>query len=231
MKFPRILRVSSLLLYMLFFCLGVLASALRPELPRQVRCWINAPQPLEAPGHSTVPPPPPPRPTLDQYNEVLSDSLALVEAQHTFYVHVTHNTRFAANVKELGSVNEKGGTVMVQKAYNASDAVEEPRAVHGYLFKCRPVVFGPEKKEGFAVLAFPEKNLKWPHYLSIISDARGGLPAMSSSDTWEIEDIDAAQKLRDLFLHDTVNMADLAHYSPKSHLKSFLISNFKKEVH
>ncbi|WP_395739850.1 hypothetical protein [Prosthecobacter sp.] len=228
MKFPRILRVSSLVLYAIFFGLGVLASALRPELPRQVGRWINAPDPTGGPK-DPLPPPPPPRPTLDQYNEVLSDSLALVEAQHTFYVHVTHNTRFAVNVKELGSVNEKGGTVMVQKAYNASDAVDEPIAVHGYLFTCRPVVYGPEKKDGFAVLAFPEKDLKWPHYLSIIPDARGGLPAMSSSDTWEIEDADAAQKLRELFQQNKVMMTDLAHYSPESHRGSFLISNFKKD--
>lgn len=230
MKFPRILRIGNLLLYALFFTLGVIVSALHPEVPGQVMVWINASQTPGQSNSTVMPPPLPPRPTIGQYNEVLSDSLALVEAQHTFYVHVMHNERFAVNVKEMGSVKEKGGIVMVQSAYNASDAVKKPRAVHGYLFKCRPVVRGPDKKDGFAVLAFPEKESKWPLYLTIVADAVGGLPAMSSADTWEIEDEAAAKDLPALFEHDSLNLTDLGTYSPEKLGKSYLIKNFKKEA-
>lgn len=168
-------------------------------------------------------------PKPNQINEVLSGSLALIEAQHTYYVHVTRNTRFALNVKELGSVNDKGGTVMVQKVWNASDAVPNPIPVQGYLFKCMPLVGGPEKKDGFAVIAYPAEALNWPLYISIIPDAKGGLVSMSSGDTWEIEDELAAKEIRAQLQHGKLNMADLSRYSPKNFPKSYLIANFKKE--
>jgi len=227
MKFPRLLRVSNLIINAIFFSLGILVSCVYPEVPKQVTRWL--PSNLSFQPKPSQPPTPPPMPKLDQINEVLSGSLALVEAQHTYYVHVTRNTRFALNVKELGSVNDKGGTVMVQKVWNASDAVQNPIPVQGYLFKCMPVV-GPEKKDGFAVIAYPAEAMNWPLYISIIPDAKGGLVSMSSGDTWEIEDELAAKEIRAQLQHGKLNMADLSRYSPDNKIrKSYLIANFKKE--
>ena len=229
MKFPRLLRISNLLIYALFYGLGIVTSAMYPEVPKQIGRLIQTNGTAQKP-ETLLPPPPPPMPTLNQINEVLSGSLALVEAQHTYYVHVTHNTRFAANVKELGSVNDKGGTVMVQKVWNASDAVREPTPVNGYLFKCLPVVVGPDKKDGFAVAAYPAEPMNWPLYLSIIPDAKAGMIGMSSGDTWEIEDETAAKEIRSMLQHGKLNMADLARFSPETFRKSYLLANFKKEA-
>ncbi|MBE2281978.1 MAG: hypothetical protein IAE77_00805 [Prosthecobacter sp.] len=230
MKFPRLLRISNLIINAIFFSLGILVSCVYPEVPKRVTGWLpsNLQPPPKRPA-KPKPPPPPPIPKPNQINEVLSGSLALVEAQHTYYVHVTRNTRFALNVKELGSVNDKGGTVMVQKVWNASDAVQNPIPVQGYLFKCMPVVGGPEKKDGFAVIAYPAEVLNWPLYISIIPDAKGGLVTMSSGDTWEIEDELAAKEIRAQLQHGKLNMADLARYSPENFPKSYRIANFKKE--
>jgi hypothetical protein len=223
MKFPRFLRVTSLLAYAIFFGLGVVLCAFHPEIPKKVMDFIHPPVPQ-----------PPPKPTLNQINEVLSGSLALVEAQHTYYVHVMHNTKFAANIRELGSRDEKGGTVMVHAVWNASDAAPKPTPINGYIFKSLPVIIGPDKNDGLVICAYPADQraevLNWPLFLSIIPDAKGGLISMSSADTWEVEDPVAAKEIRALLQRDKLASADLTKFSPTNSPKSFLIENFKKAI-
>jgi len=235
MKFPRLLRVINLLLYALSFGLGIVVSAYHPEIPQKAKALIEGegggpPKPPAQPK----PPTPPKMPTTEQCNEVLSGSLALVEAQYTYYVHVTHNTKFAGSIKELGSVDDpKGGTVMVPPVWNASDAVSKPKPIQGYFFQCMPVVRAEGEKEGFAVLAYPAKELTWPLFLSIIPDVKGGLLGISAYDTWEIQDVNAAKEIRALSQKGRLNMTDLDKYSPehgKRGGKSFLIHSFKKNT-
>lgn len=169
-------------------------------------------------------------PTLEQINEVLTGSLSLVEAQFTYYVHVTRNTKFAPNIRELGlgfGFENPGGTVMVIEVWNASDAKEPPSPLHGYLFKCLPVSIAPEKKDGFLVAAYPaEKGSKWPTYLSIVPDAKGGLIGISARDTWEIKDSD--DEIRALLQRSDLALSDLEKFSPERSPKSCLIEIFKK---
>jgi hypothetical protein len=223
MKFSKLLQTSNVLLYILFFSMGILLCAYNPAIPKYVGIlFIQQPQP--------PPPPPPLPPTVNEINEVLSGSLALVEAQHTYYVHVTHNTKFAENIREMGFVNgEKGGVVMVEQVWNASDAVSNPIPLHGYFFQCVSVARGPEIKDGLVVLAYPAKEAHWPLYLSIIPDVKGGLIGISAKETWEVNDAAAAKEIRALSQKGRLSMKDLEKYSPVHFPKNLLIENFKKQ--
>jgi hypothetical protein len=200
--------------------IGVALCAAFPKIPAKVAEMIND-------EDSIIEHDPP---TLEQINEVLTGSLSLVEAQFTYYVHVTRNTKFAPNIRELGlgfGFENPGGTVMVLDVWNASDAIERPSPLHGYLFKCLPVAIAPEKKNGFLVAAYPaEKGSEWPLYVSIIPDARGGLIGMSSRDTWEIEDTD--DEIRAMLQRSDLALSDLEKFSPERSPKSRLIEIFKK---
>jgi hypothetical protein len=223
MRFPKILRVQNLLLVAIGLAAGIVLCAVFPTISIQVGKWIN----------KKVEPPPPP-PTVEQINQVLSGSQALVEAQYTYYVHVTRNGKFAADTRELGYRDFKGGTVMVSEVWNGSDAVPNPTPVHGYLFKVLPVAQEAGKKDGFAVVAHPaDKSVGgrgWPFFLSIVPDAKGGIIGMTSRDTWEIEDAAAAAEIRSLLQRSRVNAGELDRFSPENFTKSYLIENFKKEI-
>lgn len=225
MKFPTILRVQNLLLVAIGLATGIVLCAVFPAISQQARKWIN--KEVESP--KMIKPP-----TVEQINEVLSGSQALVEAQHTYYVHVTRNGKFAADVRELGYRDFKGGTVMVSEVWNASDAVPNPTPVHGYLFKVLPIAQEAGKKDGFAVVAHPaDKSVGgrgWPVFLSIVPDAKGGIIGMTSRDTWEIEDAAAAAEIRGLLQRSRVNAGELERFSPENFTKSYLIENFKKEI-
>lgn len=226
MKFPKILRVQNLLLVAIGLAAGIVLCAGFPVISNQVRNWIK--------GEDLLHPPKVTPPTVEQINQVLSGSQALVEAQHTYYVHVTRNGKFAADVRELGYRDFKGGTVMVSEVWNASDAVPNPTPVHGYLFKILPVAQEAGKKDGFAVVAHPaDKRVGgrgWPIFLSIVPDAKGGIIGMASRDTWEIEDPTAIAEIRGLIQGSRVNASDLEKFSPEDFTKSYRIENFKKEI-
>lgn len=222
MKFPRPLRVFySIIRAFFFFGLGVGICALYPEAPKKLR-------------DMTFPKPPLPAPSPAQINEILSGSMALVEAQHTYYVHVSRNTKFAANIGELGSRNDEGGTVMVLSVWNASDAVPSPNPIHGYLFKILPLGTGPDSKDGFIVAAYPSDSQadqwKWPVLLSVVPDAKGGIIGMSSRDTWEIVDTTAATEIRDMLQRGKVTLEELGKFSPENFPASSLIENFRMEI-
>ena len=172
--------------------------------------------------------------TLEQINQVLSGSLSLLEAQHTYYVHVTRNIKFASKISELGSRDDKGGTVMVLEVWNASDAVAAPSPLHGYLFKSLPVTMGPDRKDGFVVATYPadegNDGRKWPLFLSIVPDAKGGLIGMSSRATWEINDPAVATEIRALLNQSRINIGELERFSPENSPASLYVENFKKEA-
>ena len=228
MKFPKLLRVQNLFLVAIGLATGIVLCAVFPSISNQVREWIYG-QGGGGGGGGRIK-----SPTVEQINQVLSGSQALVEAQHTYYVHVTRNGKFASDVRELGYRDLKGGTVMVSEVWNASDAVPNPTPVHGYLFKVLPVAQEAGKKDGFAVVAHPaDKSVGgpgWPVFLSIVPDAKGGIIGMTSRDTWEIEDAAAAAEIRGLLQRSRVNAGELEKFSPENFTKSYLIENFKKEI-
>lgn len=170
-------------------------------------------------------------PTPIELNEVLSGSLALVEAQHTYYVHMMGNSRFATNVHELGPQENTDGAIMVRSVFNASDAVPTPSPVHGYLFKIIPFINDPNQKDGFVVLAYPadasHDSQGWPIFVSIIPNAKGGIFGMAARDTWEINDMKAAKELRALLGRKKLSMKDLEKFSHENFPNSQLIKSFK----
>lgn len=221
-----------LLIFLLVFiaglALGIFICVKIPKIPAKL-ATVSFPQTEE-----DEPPPPPPPPSPEQINEVLSGSLALVEAQHTYYVHVTGNGRFAESVRELGPRDESGGTVMVLDVYNASDAVATPSPIHGYLFKILHVTRGADKKNGFVIVAYPADNQNdgqgWPIFLSFIPDAKGNLIGMQSRETWEIGDANASAKIRSLLQSSEMTLGELEKFSPENLANSSRIESFKKEI-
>ena len=123
---------------------------------------------------------------------------------------------------------------MVLDVWNASDAVATPSPLHGYLFKILQVSMGSDKKNGFAVAAYPadEQNdqWNWPFFLSFIPDAKGSILGMTSRDTWEIAGTAAAAEVRALIQSDEITLAELEKFSPENLKASSRIENFKKEV-
>jgi hypothetical protein len=226
LKFPRFLRVPNLIAAAALIGVGIGIAAAFPEIPAKARSICFEAFPLSEP---------PPPPTSAQVNRILSGSLALVEAQHTYYAHVTRNTRFAASVRELGLRGDKGGVVMVREVWEASDAVSLPTPLHGYLFKILLLENGSAEKDGFIVAAYPDekhtvRDCNRPVFLSIVPNAKGGLIGMSTAETWEIEDPKLAAAARELVISNTrVSGANLAKFNPKTAEKSFLLENFKKE--
>jgi hypothetical protein len=130
---------------------------------------------------------------------VLSGMLALVEAQHTFYVHIMHGSRFARNIRELGSGAEPGGTVMLRDVWNAdAEALHAP--LEGWCFQVLPCANATGGQDGFAVAAFPAPGTEaagvhLPVFLALVPSAQGGLPAMLAADTWEVRDAPLAKNL------------------------------------
>jgi len=226
--------ITLLLVFAAGIAVGVLLSAKYREIPTEVAKFLFSEEvppgdeDMEKDRTEKIAPP-----TLEQINEILSGSRALVESQHAYYVHVTRNGKFAENVRELGSRKESGGTVMVLDVWNASDAVAAPAPLHGYLFKILQVSVGSEKKKGFVVFAYPadERNdgPDWPLFTSFIPDAKGGFLGMTSRDTWEIGDTAAAAKIRALLQRSEISLADLKEFSPEKLATSIRIENFKKE--
>lgn len=179
------------------------------------------------------PPPPPPPPSTKQINEILSGSLALVEAQHTFYTHVKLSERFAESVSELRFHRDQG-TVMVSVVWHASDAVPDPVPVEGYLYSSKLMTRNEGEKDGFVVTAFPAAERRdqedgWSVFLSIVPNSDGGIIGMSSRETWEIADPEAAAVIRSLFSRDKVSQADLEAWSPDRFPTSTRIKNFQKK--
>lgn len=181
--------------------------------------------------------PPPPRhdppPNTEQINEVLSGSLALVEAQHTFYTHVKLSERFAGSVSEL-RFHKDQGTVMVHDVWHASDAVPEPVPVQGYLYSSKLMSRDEGEKDGFVISAFPAEERHdqqdgWPVFLSIVPNSDGGIIGMSFRETWEIADPEAAAAIRALFTGDKVSWAELETWSPEYFEGSTKIENFQKK--
>lgn len=205
------------------FGLGVVACVYDPELPVKVG---------EAIGRDTKPKAlPPPVPSVAELNQVLDNSLALVEAQHTYYVHITRNKKFATSIRELGPRTDKNGAVMAMDVWNASDAVSQAAPIHGYLFKILPVTIAAGQQPGFAIVAYPKvQENPWPLFLSVIPDAKGGMISMAASDTWEINDPAAGKSLRALFQRSDLTLQDLDKFSPDKSPTSVLISNFKKDA-
>ncbi|WP_395739853.1 hypothetical protein [Prosthecobacter sp.] len=151
---------------------------------------------------------------------VLSGMLALVEAQHTFCVHIMHGDRFARNIRELGSGAEPGGTLMLRDVWNAdADALQAP--LEGWCFQVRPLATNVTgRKDGFAVAAFPAPRTEAagvhsPIFLTLVPSAQGGLPAMLAADTWEVRDTPLVKRLRDaLRLQEPLNEAVVAACAP-----------------
>ncbi len=172
--------------------------------------------------------------TTEQIHEILKSSKAFVEAQHTYYVHVTRSERFAKNVKELGSREESGGVVMVMRAWNASDAVENPVTIHGYVFKSLLLAREEGQKDGFVIAAYPQDDKASPKirpiFLSVIPDAKGGIIGMSSRDTWEIKDTSAVGKIRAMLRTERLTSSDLERFSPDKLHNSDLIEGFEKKT-
>ena len=172
-------------------------------------------------------------PSIQQINEILSGSLALVEAQHAFYTHVKLSERYAGSVSEL-RFHKDQGTVMVSAVWHASDAVPEPVPVHGYLYTSRLMTRNEGEKDGFVITAFPADQRRdqrdgWPVFLSIVPNSDGGIIGMSSRETWEIANPDAAVAIRSLFSRTKVSQADLAPWSPDHYPASTRIKNFNKK--
>jgi hypothetical protein len=182
---------------------------------------------------------PPPETGLshDKTQKILSGMLALVEAQHTYYVHVTHSTKFAANISELGCRNEKGGTVMVLAVWNANaDAPKIP--LEGYFFKLLPFANGPGEKDGFAVAAVAavatqekEEGRSLPIFLTIVKSVKGGISGMSLTDTWGIRDLDLIKKMRAFLWGNPKLDAETASlFMPSTSNRTQTFSNFSPEV-
>lgn len=231
MKVPKIFRVQYFFILAVGVTIGLVLATGYPEIPKRIAI-ILFPKPEAPPS-----PPTPSRPTLEQLNAVISGSLALIESQYTYYVHVTRNTQFAPNIRELGlgfGPENRDGTVMVLEVWQASDAVTKPSPLHGYLFKSLLVSMGPDKKDGFVIAAYPAENGndagEWPLYLSAVPDAKGGLFGMTSHGTWEIVDAAATEEIRVLLQRGKIAIGDLDKYSPENLPKSFPIANFKKDV-
>lgn len=131
---------------------------------------------------------------------VLSGMLALIEAQHTFYVHIMRGGRFARNIRELGSGAEPGGTVMLREVWDAdAEALRAP--LEGWCFQVLPCANASGGQEGFAVAAFPAPGteaagVRPPVFLTSVPSAQGGLPAILSAPIWEVRDVPLAKKLR-----------------------------------
>lgn len=227
MESSRFFRASTILGLAAGLAIGVVFCARFPEFSEKV-AMILFPGGADDTDDEVTPP------TVEQINQVLSGSLALVEAQHTYYVHVTRNAEFAPNIRELGSRDDKGGTVMVLEVWNASDAVAAPSPLHGYLFKSLPVTMGPDRKDGFVVAAYPadegSDGRKWPLFLSIVPDAKGGLIGMSSRATWEINDPAVATEIRALLNQSRLSIGELERFSPENSPASLYVENFKKEA-
>ncbi len=163
----------------------------------------------------------------DKTQRVLSGMLALVEAQHTYYVHVTRNTKFAANIRELGFRDDKGGTVMVLDVWNAND--DAPIApLEGYYIKVLPFANGPGEKDGFAVAAIATQDGKdLPAFLTIVKSVQGGIVGMCMADTWGIRDSDLIQKLRALLRNSQkLDSRNVALFIPSQSNRTLIFENF-----
>ncbi len=184
---------------------GALVGGLLPQTTTQVA----APAPPVPTAQQAL--------TPQQINEILSGSLSLAEAQHTYYTHVSKG-QFAPNIKALGSVDDKGGTVMVHRTWNASDAVPKPVPVHGYTYTLAPVAAG---KEGVAIVAHAPQG---PSYLSWLKDLKGGMIGATSAPTWEVP-ADHSSKLLELLRRNATG-EDLSQFSPEKMPGTRLLENF-----
>lgn len=162
--------------------------------------------------------------------KILSGMLALVEAQHTYYVHVTHNTKFAADMRELGSNDEGGGTVMLPDVWNANaDAPRTPLA--GYYLHVLPYVNGPAEKDGFAVGAVAAQERAadgvLPVFLTVVRSAKGGMLGMCSTDTWMVRDPELILRLRAMLRgRARLDAAAVSPYAPSPASRTRTITPF-----
>jgi hypothetical protein len=163
----------------------------------------------------------------DEMQKVLSGMLALVEAQHTYYVHVTHNTKFATDIRELGSVDEPGGTVIVREVWNANaDSPKSPLA--GYYFKILPYANNSGEKDGFAVVAVAgQTDATLPAFLTVVNSAKGGILGMCSADTWMVRDMSLLKQLRKVLQEQAkLDAATVSPYAPSASNRTRLVSQF-----
>jgi hypothetical protein len=171
-------------------------------------------------------------PTTGQINRILTGVLALVEAQHSYYAYVAKGKNFAPTVRELGWVFDKGGLVTWRESWDASDAVQNPKPVHGYLYKILPIGNGPDAKAGFVVASYPAENRvgTLPVYLSIIPNAQNGMLGMTTRNTWELADPELSKAARDFVTkNSSIPVAVLDKFDPKNAANVNLIVAFKKE--
>lgn len=182
--------------------------------------WLFCNGPTRSPSSEEVLENAAPPPSEEGLREVVETGmLSLVEAQHTFYMHVKQRERFAENMREMGCrEDENFGSVLVMDVWHA-DYDNQKTPFHGYWFKVVQVDSSdPAGKKGFAIVAVPAANNApgWPVFITHIRNAKGGIFEMRAADTWRIEDAALISRLRGLLGKTSLAPDDLQPFSPEN---------------